>query len=117
MGQMTRPPDIPRITAKIRNAEGFDGWWSAIDRLVGILTVFNTVVLLINTVPSDGAINGRVETIIRCTEGTDRQGGREFLRHYRPLYPYIARFICASHVGRCIFSRAFLLCFCCAVTP
>ena len=26
------------------------------------------------------------------------------------------RFVCASHVGLCIFSRAFLHCFCCAVT-
>ena len=33
-----------------------------------------------------------------------------------PFAPYIARFICASHVGLCIFSRAFLLCFCCSVT-
>ena len=33
-----------------------------------------------------------------------------------PVAPYIARFICASHVGLCIFSRELLLCFCCVVT-
>ena len=31
--------------------------------------------------------------------------------------PYIAGFICASYMGLRIFSRAFLLCFCWAVTP
>ena len=86
MGEMMRAPQIPFLTAKTLNTEGFVGRWPPLDRLVGVLTVFHMGMLFVHTLPWDGAVNGRVETIIRCTKNYNGQLVRNFLRDYRSRY-------------------------------
>ena len=81
-----RAPQIPFLTAKTLNTEGFEGRWPPLDRLVGVLTVFHMGMLFVHTLPWDGAVNGRVETIIRCTKNYNGQLVRNFLRDYRSRY-------------------------------
>lgn len=60
------------------------------DRLVGVLTLYSTEVLIVNTSPWDGAVNGRCETTIRCTEPWNKQRVRDFLRGVNPLYAVVS---------------------------
>mmetsp|Transcript_24075 Transcript_24075/g.43380 ORF Transcript_24075/g.43380 Transcript_24075/m.43380 type:complete len:129 (-) Transcript_24075:140-526(-) len=84
MGKMMRSPNIANFTCTLVDDEGFTGWWSRVDRFVGVLTLYSTEVLIVNTSPWDGAVNGRHETIIRCTEPRNKQRVRDFLMGLTP---------------------------------
>ena len=51
------------------NIESFEGWWSPVDRLLlGGFNVFDINVVIIHTLPWDGAMRGRTEMIIQSTK-------------------------------------------------
>ena len=79
MGRMLRSREVHLVIRDTLKSEGFDDYWSPVDRLDGCLQWgAGEKLLVFNTTPWDGACEGRWETILRCTEHTNKKLVRDF---------------------------------------
>ena len=93
MGRVLRSPTIPLVTIDDLNEGGYTKWWSPVDRLLGTFETSYGNIHLVNTLPWDGAPNGRVDSILLDTEPKNKSRVRDFLRDVKPLYSIVSEII------------------------
>ena len=74
MGRVLRSPTIPLVTIDDLNEGGYTKWWSPVDRLLGTFETSYGNIHLVNTMPWDGAPNGRVDSILWTRSPKTSQG-------------------------------------------
>ena len=91
MGAMLRSRGVHLVTRYALKSEGFDPYWSLVDRLVGGLQWGAGEKLFpINTTPRDGVCEGRWEMILRSIEHATKKLVRCYFTRPDPLDPLIS---------------------------
>ena len=66
MEGMMRNRSIGLVNREVLCEGGFDGWWSPVEKLIGCINYPNgTRAVIAQTLPWDGAVGGRVDTILK----------------------------------------------------
>ena len=74
-GGMMRSQAIDQVTHEDLQVSGFDGWWNPVEELIGCVEwSLGKVTFIAQTLPWDGAMGGRLDTILRHTEAQNRNG-------------------------------------------
>ena len=96
MDGMMRCRDIGVVSQDVWCASGFDGWWSPIEKMVGCIDYPNgTKAFIAQTLPWDGAVGGRVDTILKYIDHRNKRLVKDFLSTTPTLQPIIGE--CASN--------------------
>ena len=66
-------------------SHGFEGWWSPVERLVGIIEFNHKTFFLAQSLPWDGAAGGRLDTILKHTEPKNKHRVRDFFSQLQPI--------------------------------
>ena len=77
---MMRSQHIGSVSKNVIEEEGFEGWWSPVERVLGCLQWDTHDIFLVNTIPWDWAPGGRVDNIIKHTEPLQKHRVRNFFK-------------------------------------
>ena len=96
MEGMMRNRSIGLVNREVLCEGGFDGWWSPVEKLIGGINYpTGTRAFIAQTLPWDGAVGGRVDTILRYTDHRNKRIVKDFLSTTPTLQPTIGE--CAKN--------------------
>ena len=99
MTGMMRNRSIGLVNREALCEGGFDGWWSPVEKLIGCINYPDgSRAFIAQTLPWDGAVGGRVDTILRYTDHRNKRIVRDFLSTTPTLQPIIGE--CAKNTAQ-----------------
>ena len=88
---MVRSPEIKNLTRDQLRQEGHDKFWAPVERLIGCVEWgINEKLFLLHTTAWDGAIEGRLETILNNIDHLNKKLVKNFFARPNPLQPHVA---------------------------
>ena len=84
-------PKIAQVSVPALSQEGFDGWWSPIEKLFGCMHFGSHNVSLVHSRARDGGPDGRLGAIMRGTQTRDEHLIRQLFKDYQALLCVLAQ--------------------------
>ena len=98
---MYRSENVKNVTKNDLSDVGFEPYWKPVDKLIGTLSWGEgEQLLLVKSTSWDGATEGRLETILKCTDFQNLRRVWSFFSRANPLDPLIGE--CLSREEPCM---------------